>query len=156
MDDARSRDPADPRKAAAAMMQQGIHQRAVEIPGRRMDDEACGLVDYEQVFILEHDFQRNVLRFVVRRRGFRNCDAETFVTADLRCRVAKEFARSLDGAASDQRFQSFARDCRCGIGKRTVEAPAGVSRLQANIDRLTTPHRKQYGLERRRFNPGSK
>ena len=49
------------------MVEQGVHQRAVKIAGGRMDDQACRLVDDDQVFVLEHDAKRNVLRLAPRR-----------------------------------------------------------------------------------------
>src|SRR5207249_7635939 len=104
------------------------------------------LVDDQQMLVLEHDLERDVLRLIVRWNGIGNCDMELLAAAHLGCRVADRLARCLDGAASDQRFQALARHCRNGIGERTVEAPARVRGLQANVDRLMGPHVKIYGF----------
>ena len=53
-----------------------------------MDDEAGRLVDDQQMLVLEHDRQRDVLRLVVGGRGFRDRDAQRFVAPDLERRVA--------------------------------------------------------------------
>ena len=53
---------------------------------------------------------------------------------------SRKVSRTLDSPAPNEGLQSFARDGRGGVRKRTVEAPARMGGLQANIDRLTTPH----------------
>ena len=68
VDDAGPGDAADPRQAAAAMVEQGVDQRAVEIARRRVDDEPGGLVDHDQMLVLVDDGERDVLRLVMRRR----------------------------------------------------------------------------------------
>ena len=140
MDDSRPRDAADARQLPCAMMKQRIDQRPVEIACGRVHHEACGLVDDQQMLVFEHDRQRDVLRLVVRRRGFRNRKAQCLLAAHLRCRVADRLAFGFDGAAADQALQPLARQGRDGGGERTVEAPARMSGLQAHIDRLNSPH----------------
>ena len=76
MDDSRPRHAADPRQAATAVVQQGVDQRAVGISGGRMDDQSRRLVDDQQMFVLEHDPQRNILRHIVGGPGLRDGDAE--------------------------------------------------------------------------------
>jgi hypothetical protein len=68
VDDARSGDPADPRQARAAMVEQRVDQSPVEISRRRVNDQPGGLVDHEQMFVFEHDPQRDILRLIMRRR----------------------------------------------------------------------------------------
>ena len=142
--------PPMPDRLAAAMVEQRVDQRPVEIAGGRMDDQAGGLVDDQQMLVLEHDRQRDVLRLVVRRLRLGNGDAKA-----LRRRGPWSPGRGprlplgLDRAAADQRLQPFARQGRDGVGERAVEPPARVGRLQAHVDRLMAPHpRSKYGLRR--------
>ena len=62
VDDARPRNAADARQRSAAMVEQRVDQRAVEIARRRVDDQPGGLVDDQQMLVLEDDRQRDVLR----------------------------------------------------------------------------------------------
>ena len=62
VDDAGPRDAADARQAAGAMVEQRVDQRPVAIAGGGMDDQAGGLVDDQQMLVLEDDRQRDVLR----------------------------------------------------------------------------------------------
>ena len=122
------------------MMEQRVDQRPVEIAGGRMDDQARRLVDDQQMLVLEHDRQRDVLRLVVRGRRLGNRDAQRFLAADLGRRVADRLAAGFDRAAADQRLQPLARQGRDGGGERAVEAPARMGGLQAHVDRLNSPH----------------
>jgi acyl carrier protein phosphodiesterase len=92
------------------------------------------------MLVLEHDRQRDVLRLVMRGRRIRNRDAEAFAPVHLGGRVPDRLSLRCNGAASDQPFQPFARQCRHDCCERAVEAPARLSRLQPNIDRVMAPH----------------
>src|SRR6185369_16289752 len=105
-----------------------------------MDDESRGLIDNQQVLVLENDPQWNVLRLVVRRLRFRDGEHESLVAAHFQGRVAQRSSGSLDGAASDQVLEPFSRQGRNGRCERTIEPPAGMGGLQAHLDRLNTPH----------------
>ncbi len=61
VDDSGAFDPADAAKALAAMMDEGIDQRAVLIAGGGVHDHASGLVDDDQMLVLIEDVQRNGL-----------------------------------------------------------------------------------------------
>ena len=81
-----------------------------------------------------------------RRLG--HLDAEALVAFDLGRRVADRTAACADGAASDQRLQALARKVGNGRGEGAVKAPAGMSGLQAHVDRLMTPHLPpEYGFQ---------
>src|SRR5690242_15239157 len=102
-------------------MKQRVDQSPIEIARRGMDDQARWLVDHKQMLVLEHDGQRNVLRLVVRRRGFRNRDPELLVAFDLDCRVTDSRTFGLDRAAANQSLETLARKRRDSRGERTVE-----------------------------------
>ena len=68
--------PPMPDSAAAAMVEQRVDQRAVEIARGGMDDQPGGLVDHDQMLVLEHDDERDILRFVVRGRRVGHRDRE--------------------------------------------------------------------------------
>ena len=126
VDDARPGNAADPRKAAAAMMQQRVDQSAVRIARRRMDDQPGGLVDDQQMLILEDNPQRDVLRFVVRGRGLRNGEQERLAAADLEGRVADR--RRFWDSSAPLRISAFSRS-RDRVG--TASARARSSRQPA-------------------------
>src|SRR6476659_9486987 len=100
MDDAGTRDTANPGQLARTMVEQGVDQRTIEIASRWMDDKAGRLVDDEQMVVLEQDRQRDVLRLVVGGRRFRHRDTKRFIAFDLQSRVPKGSALSFHGAAS--------------------------------------------------------
>ena len=62
VDDAGADLAANAGKAALTVPQQGVYQCAVRVAGGRMDHHALGFVDHQQVLILIHDVQRDVLR----------------------------------------------------------------------------------------------
>ena len=51
----------DARQVVATMVQERIDERAVGIAGGRMHDQADGLIDHEEVVILEEDIKGDVL-----------------------------------------------------------------------------------------------
>ena len=69
VDDARPQHAADAGQAGAAMGQQRVDQRAVGMAGRRVDDQAGGLDQHDQVLVLEQDLQRRAPRRRVSRRA---------------------------------------------------------------------------------------
>ena len=60
VDDAGPKDPADPRQVSH-VVQQRVHQRAPRGPRSRMNDQASGLVDHQEVLVLVEDAQRDAL-----------------------------------------------------------------------------------------------
>ena len=71
------------------MVEQGVDQRPVGIAGGRVDDQPGGLVDHQQMLVLEDDLQRDVLGHVVRGLGLGDGRRRALVAADLVGRVAK-------------------------------------------------------------------
>ena len=62
MHDAGTLDAADARQAFAAMADEGVDEGALAVAGRRMDDEAGGLDDHDEMRVLEDDVERQSLR----------------------------------------------------------------------------------------------
>jgi len=63
-------DAADAGKTVAAVRQQRIHESSRRMPCRRMHHEARRLVDDDEMAVLEHDIERDILR-LGRRRDWR-------------------------------------------------------------------------------------
>ena len=61
VDDARADDPVDPRQAPAAVVEQGVDQGAVGVAGGGVDHQAHGLVDHDDILVLEDHVQGDVL-----------------------------------------------------------------------------------------------
>ena len=140
VDDARPSNAPDTGQPAGTVVKQRVHKCPVEIARGRVDDQSRRFVHHQQMLVFENDLERNVLRLIVRGLRLRNSEAEIFIPADFRGRVAKGFARSLDSAAPNENSSAvLGKGWHCR-SKRAVEAPTRVGRLQANIDRLTTPH----------------
>jgi len=97
------------------------------------------------MLVLEDHCQGDVLRGIVRRRWLRNRDRQILVAPDLGRRVADRVTGRFHRAAPDQGFQAFARERRHGRGERAVKAPTGMGGVQANVDRLKTPHENNMG-----------
>ena len=110
VDDARTRDAADPRQLPRAMVQQRVDQRAVKVAARRMHDQPRRLVDDDQVFVLERDDEVDVLRHGFGRGGGRQRDEQAFAARNLCRSVPLRRARRVgDRAALDQDLDAFAR-----------------------------------------------
>ena len=144
VDDARPRDAADPRQAAAAMVEQGVDQRPVAIAGGRMDDQPGRLVDDQQMLVLEDDGERDVLRLVVRRLRLGDRQLERLVALDLGRRVANRLAvasgRRCGSAPSAARATASARPrpARGRAASRRGPAPSVTSNDLLPPGHLTT------------------
>ena len=112
MDNARPLFATDARQVVPRMGQQRIDQRAVQIARRRMHDEARGLVQHDQVGILEQDGQGNVLR--LRRGGRRRRDVQAVERAG-----AHRFGRVLDQEAVAARLAGLDQCLDAGARERT-------------------------------------
>ena len=109
VDDPRPRDSADAGEVTGAVMQQRVDQRAVGVACSRVDDESGLLVDHDEMLILEHDFQRDVLRCVLGRAWGGN--GELIHTAGKRLAgwVARRIAARIGNrAARNQCFYPLA------------------------------------------------
>ena len=69
--DARPPLAADAGETLPAVGEQGVDERAVLVTGRGVHDHAARLVDDDEVFILVHHVQRQILRHELRGRGIR-------------------------------------------------------------------------------------
>ena len=84
VDDPGPRHAADAATGSAAMMEQRVDQRPVAVAGGGMDDQPGGLVDHQQMLVLEDDRQRDVLRLVMGRLRLGDRQREALVAVDLR------------------------------------------------------------------------
>ena len=66
--------PADAGETVTAVGEQGVDERAVLVAGRRVHDHAARLVDDDEVVVLIHHVQRQILRHERRGRGVRQRD----------------------------------------------------------------------------------
>ena len=95
------------------MVEQGVDQRPVAIARGRVDDQPGGLVDDQQMLVLEDDAERDVLRLVVRRLGpgTARVKASSPLTLVAGSRTALPSAR-VSAPALDQHLQPLARQRR--------------------------------------------
>src|SRR3546814_1941453 len=90
MDDPRPRDAADARQLPRAMVEQRVDHRAVEIARGGMDDHPRGLVDDDQMLVLERDDKVHVLRDIMRGGGGGQADLDRRGRGGLCRRVRSE------------------------------------------------------------------
>src|SRR4029453_14106627 len=96
------RDAADARQSAGAVVQKRVDKRPFAISGGWMDHQAGGLVDDQQMIVLKHDRQWNVLRLVMCRLGFGNGERIVLAAADFCGGVTDSLASGHQRARPDQ------------------------------------------------------
>ena len=67
VDNAGALHASDTAQFAAAMVKQGVDQRAIDVPGCRMDNKTGRLVDDDQMIIFKHNLEFDVLRLCLVR-----------------------------------------------------------------------------------------
>ena len=100
---------ADAGETVAAVGEQGVDERAVLVAGRGVHDHAARLVDDDEVVVLIHHVQRQVLRYQLRGSGVRQRDDKRVARRGLivflhGCAVFRHRAlreQSLGGAARE-------------------------------------------------------
>lgn len=137
------------------MMQQRIDQCTVEITRSGVHDQTRRLINNQQVLVLEHDGQGNILRFIVRRLRLRDRHSKRFLTPDLSCGVANRSSRSFHRARSDECLQPLAGERWNHSRQRSIQTPPRMGGVQTHVDRLYSPHsRKDMGTAAKLFNAG--
>ncbi len=134
MHDARPAHAPDPGEARAAVSDQGIDKGPVRVAGGGMDDEPGGLVDDNQMCILETDIERHRLR---RRRGILSIgDGHDKILArpDPQRRIPRGGLVLHDKPLLDQPLEPGARQRWQMARQHAVEALAGFGIL--DTDRL--------------------
>ena len=112
---------ADTGQLSSAMIQQGVHKRALPAAGRGMDRHTGRLVQQNEVLVLEKYIERNVFR--LRRRWHRVWHVEVVGIArrHARLRVVGGLAIEADRAFLDQGFRARPRKLRQSLGQEAVE-----------------------------------
>jgi hypothetical protein len=125
--------PADSAEARAAMADQGVDEGAVRVSWCGMHNQPFGLVDDDQMFILEADLQRHWLgdRDRVAILG-QNYD-EILAVADPSRRILQRCTRACDVAGFDQPLDPGPRQHRETQRKHAIEAHTGL--VRAGTDR---------------------
>jgi hypothetical protein len=121
------------RSAIAAKMQQGVDQGPVTIARRRMDDQACGLVDDQQM-LLVNNRQVDIL-LLMRRNRVRHRQGEPFVALDF---VAGS-RTALPSRVSEPALVKNPVLARGGIVAAADEPPARVAGASSAISTSRNP-----------------
>ena len=121
------------------MVEQRVDQRPVEIARGGMDDQPGGLVDDDQMLVLERDDERDILRLVVRRRGSGTATANTLARRGLLGRIADQ--RRRPSVTAPDAISTFSRS-RDSVGTASASArssrqPAAASATRASM--METP-----------------
>ncbi len=123
VDDAGTADPADAGKAQPAMGNQRVDQRSGLMPGGGMHHEILRLVDDDDVVVLEHDIERDVLAFGLGGGGGRHVDCDRIPRIDMISGVANPDAADAHLTCEDQRLQARARQVGTAHGEHAVQPP---------------------------------
>ena len=107
------------------MMQQGVDERVFLVPGGRMHDEAGGLVDDEQRFVLEQDIERYLLRLRLGRSRFGKGDFNR-VAGARNMRSLGGLAVDPDVALFDEPLHGPARGGRKFFAQKNIQTFAGA------------------------------
>ena len=128
VDDARAHHPADAGQAVAAMGDQRVDEGAVGLARAGMDHHAGRLVEDDDVVVLEHDIQRDVLGLRCRLAHWRQQQRVFRLGPHRLRRVGHGGAVLGHRAVEDQRLQPRPRQRRGGLepgGKEPVETLSG-------------------------------
>jgi hypothetical protein len=107
------------------MGDEGVDQRAVGISGAWVDHEARRLVQHDDLFILEQDFQVDVLAHRVRRDRVGDDYGKNLTAFHLGRGLGDRLAVARYEPGFDERLQPAARQLRRQAGERAVDALAG-------------------------------
>src|SRR3546814_231487 len=111
-----------------------------------MDDQPRGLVDHDQMLVLEHHVERDRLRLVMRGRRLGHVDRETLARDRLARRIAhRDAIDPQHQPARYQRLDALARQVGQRLGQRPIETPAIGGPGDLGVDDGNTP---VHALER--------
>ena len=108
------------------MGEQRVDQGAARVARRRMDHEAGGLVEHEQVLVLEHDVERARLRLRQRRPRLGQAHRVALTRFDPARSLGYHRIVAPDLACLDQVLEARARQLRPAARQKLVEALAGI------------------------------
>ena len=127
VDDARSLHSANTGKAVAAMSEQSMHQRALLMAGCRVDDEACGFLEHQQMLVLVDDVEHRRLGLEGHGLELGNVDGQALTVFDPAAGLGYLLPVDAHMAVSDQALQARSRVAVKAFGKIAVEPlPLGV------------------------------
>ena len=134
--DARPLYPADAGKAAAAMRDQRVDQRAGLMARGGMHHKALGLVDDDDVVVLVDDFERDGLAFGLGGDRFRHVDCDRIAFCDVISGVADGGACDRDVSGEDQRLQPRPRQfaaARAASTRSSRTKPSSPSTMTSSL-----------------------
>ena len=133
VDDAGTAHAADAGKACAAMGNQRVDQRSGLVPGGGMHHEILRLVDDDEVVVLEHDIERDILAFGLGGGGRRHVDCDRIPRIDMISGVANRDAADAHLTCEDQRFQARARQVGTAHGEHAVQPPRSLIAVDRDL-----------------------
>ena len=120
------------------------------VAGGRMHHEAGGLVDHDDVVVLEHDIERNILALGLRCDGFGDIDNDRIPGRDMISGVADGGALCGHRTGEDQRLQPRARQFRAQHREHAVEPGRSLVAADSDLKPLPTIRRRAV-FQRRAF-----
>lgn len=124
---------ADALQAVAAVGDQGVHQGAVRVAGRRVHDQARGFVDHDQVLVFMDDRQGNILSGQLDGFSLGHQDGESLAGFDPQRGLNYRLAARRQAAFLDQRLDPAAGQAGQAAGEQPVQALAGFLRLDGDF-----------------------
>ncbi len=126
VDNARPLHPADAGEAVAAMSEEGVDQRTPVVAGGGMDDKTGGLVDDDDVPVLEDNVEGDVLGGGFGGHGRRHVHPHRLTGLQFGAGILRHGACHGDGPAGDQLLEAGAAHIRELPDKELVQ-PLGLA-----------------------------
>ena len=117
------------------MGDQRVDQRAGLVAGGGMHDQPLRLVDDDDVVILEHDIERDVLAFRLGGDRRRHVDCDRIARSDMISGVANGIGADPDLPGQDQRLQPRARQRGAAHRQHAVEPHRALIALHHHVQR---------------------
>ena len=126
--DARPNDAADPGEPGTAMGDEGIDERARLVAGGRVNDEASGLVEDDEILVLVDDVERDALCARGRGRGGGTVSSTRWPDAHGESRIIDDAAIDARMTRRDEGLDARAGQRADARGQEAIEAIARLGR----------------------------
>ncbi|MGY4511985.1 hypothetical protein ACVIN2_005439 [Bradyrhizobium sp. USDA 3650] len=118
------------------MGDQRVHQRAGLVARRGMHHQPLRLVENDDVVVLEHDVEGDILAFRLRRDRFRHVDCDRIAAGDVISGVPDRGVPEAHRARQNQGFQPRSRQLGKVHSQHAVEPGRALGAFDDNLQPL--------------------
>ncbi len=123
------------------MRDQRVDQCSRGVACRGMHHQAPGLVDQDDIVVLEHDIERDVLALRLGGGGLRHVDYDRIALGDMISGVADDGVLDGHGTGEDQRLQPGSRKLRSALREHAVKPGRALVASDDDLQPLTAIRR---------------